>query len=139
MKKNIIVFAIVIAGFFFFQHHFTPNIPLPAQYSTNGKSIEITARMELPTLDGESWNLAKRSDNVFMINVYNNGKLVHSFLTQKILKNSPAGATYGTDGTLLFNHEPYTALTIRINPAKKIAWITFTPAKPQPTENSTNS
>ncbi len=135
MKKNLIVFIVIIIAFLFFQHRSTPNIPIPAQYNAIGSNLVVKASMGLPNTNGETWNLTQRADKTYIVNVYNNGKLVHSFYTGKQLKTDVTGTTYGTGGTLMFDRSPYSALNIRVNVPSNAAYITFKPIDKQSIEN----
>ncbi len=108
---------------------------MPTQYNTTGSNLVITASMKLPNTNGETWNLTSRADKTYIVNVYNNGKLAHSFYTGKLLKTDATGSTFGTGGTLMFDRSPYSALNIRIDRPGTTAYITFKPVSKQSIEN----
>jgi hypothetical protein len=137
MKKNLLLFLLIIIVFFFLQHRAAPNVPMPAKYQATSQNIQVQARLGIPQGSSEVWTVAKKNDTTYIINVYNNSKLIHSFFTAKAILHDTSGTTFGTGGNILFDGSPYTAKTIHIDKSGKTGSILFTP-ETKPTENRAN-
>lgn len=137
MKKNLLLFLLIIIVFFFLQHRAAPNVPVPAEYQAIGQNIQVKARLGIPQGTGEVWTVAKKNDTTYIISVYNNSKLVHSFFSAKAVSSGTSGTTFGTGGNILFDGSPYTAKTIHIDKGGKTGSILFTPETKQ-TKNHAN-
>ncbi len=131
MKKNLILFLFIIIVFVYFQHRSTPNVPMPSQYKSVGQNIAVSAHLGLPAESGEVWTVAKKNDTTYIINVYNNSKLIHTFFTAKAIKHDNSGTTFGTGGNITFNGYPYTAQTIHIEANGQTGEIVFAPVSKQ--------
>jgi hypothetical protein len=139
MKKNLILFLLIVIVFLYFQHRSVPNVPLPTQYKTPQLTMQINAHLGIPASTGEVWTIAKKNNSTYLINVYHNSKLIHTFFSAKAIKHDDSGTTYGTGGAIMFDGYPYTAISIHVNNGGQTGNILFTSANKKPINSATGA
>lgn len=103
-------------------------MPLPDSYQTlPSGDIRIQVKLETIPSDsqGEDWNLAKETANVYTVNMFLNGRENRTFATRKLSSQTSTGKTYVSAGKIRFAKQNYHATKIFVNPGGKTGYIEF--------------
>jgi hypothetical protein len=128
VKKQLILGLLVIVAFIFFQHKSVPSLPMPTQFQTVGKSIQVPVIMKITNPNGEHWVLTRRSNDEYTVNAYNGYRLVQAYPAGQQIPTDASGTTFKTSGKILLNGSSYVAAQIHVNPSGKSGYILFQPA-----------
>lgn len=113
-KGQILMMLVLLVAFYFIQHRATPTLPMPTAYTQAGKLLKIPFTSTVQKGGQEFWTLARRSGSTYVVNAYNNYRVVHQFPAVKPSSAIP-GTTYTTTGNIRIDTVLYQAQYIHIN------------------------